>query len=253
MVDVPDFIDVPIFGGSASKIEPSPTIYANGFLPGQVFPAENENWFMNGLTGNGVTEQDSIVSLVTEMVNFLSAYSVTPNPALFNQFITTFQAQLALKGSLAGPTHFTGITTIDTVPAPTSGGNPTTKTYVDTALLSKADLASPEFTGTPTAPTPSALDNSTKVATSAYVDSADMAKPAIPITAAGAGQFKAFSVANNANITLPAGGHWAWVVFWTPTTYAAFFFSFSGVSPGGTTVNTTDSGHAAHGFYWRID
>jgi hypothetical protein len=132
MVDVPDFIDVPIFGGSSSKIEPSPTIYANGFLPGQVFPAENENWFMNGLTGNGVTEQDSIVSLVTEMVNFLSAYSVTPNPALFNQFLTTFQAQLALKANLASPT-FTGTVTIPTVPTPSSGGNPTTKTYVDSA------------------------------------------------------------------------------------------------------------------------
>jgi hypothetical protein len=177
MVDVPDFIDVPIFGVSSSKIEPTPTIYSNGFLPGQVFPAENENWFMNGLTGNGVTEQDSIVSLVTEMVNFLSAYSVSPNPALFNQFLTTFQAQLALKGNLAGPTHFTGVTTIDAVPTPSSGDNPTTKTYVDTNLLSKANLVSPVFTGNPTAPTQSPSNNSTRLATTAYADSA--------VTAAG--------------------------------------------------------------------
>jgi hypothetical protein len=178
MVDVPDFIDIPIFGGSAAKIQPSPTVYAGGFLPAEVLPAENFNWFTNGLTGNGVTEQDSIISVVTEMKNFLAAYGVSPNPALFNQFLTTFQAQLVLKANLASPV-FTGTVTIPAVPAPSAGANPATKIYVDSAQTTlqnnidlKAAINSPTFTGSPAAPTPSALDNSTKIATTAYVDSA---------------------------------------------------------------------------------
>lgn len=43
---------------------------------------------------------------------------------------------------------------------------------IETAIATKADLASPALTGNPTAPTQSAGDSSTKIATTAYVDSA---------------------------------------------------------------------------------
>lgn len=42
-------------------------------------------------------------------------------------------------------------------------------TYVDDAVATKANIASPAFTGTPTAPTPSTGDDSSKVATTAFV------------------------------------------------------------------------------------
>lgn len=42
----------------------------------------------------------------------------------------------------------------------------------DTKLASKANTASPAFTGNPTAPTQSPNDNSTKLATTAYVEAA---------------------------------------------------------------------------------
>ena len=45
------------------------------------------------------------------------------------------------------------------------------KPAVDTLLSSKANLASPAFTGTPTAPTPTSGDNSTNVATTQFVKS----------------------------------------------------------------------------------
>ena len=41
----------------------------------------------------------------------------------------------------------------------------------DTKLASKANTASPAFTGNPTAPTQSVSDNSTKLATTAFVQS----------------------------------------------------------------------------------
>lgn len=40
---------------------------------------------------------------------------------------------------------------------------------IETAINSKADIASPTFTGTPAAPTVTAGDNSTKLATTAFV------------------------------------------------------------------------------------
>ena len=46
------------------------------------------------------------------------------------------------------------------------------KGKVDELLGTKANSASPAFTGTPTAPTPTASDNSTKVATTAFVKTA---------------------------------------------------------------------------------
>jgi hypothetical protein len=41
---------------------------------------------------------------------------------------------------------------------------------IETAVGTKADLASPTFTGTPTAPTASAGTSSTQIATTAFVD-----------------------------------------------------------------------------------
>ena len=43
---------------------------------------------------------------------------------------------------------------------------------IATAIATKADLASPAFTGSPTAPTPTAGDNDTSVATTAFVQAA---------------------------------------------------------------------------------
>jgi hypothetical protein len=43
---------------------------------------------------------------------------------------------------------------------------------IATAIATKADLASPGFSGTPTAPTPSSGDSTTKLATTAFVSSA---------------------------------------------------------------------------------
>lgn len=56
---------------------------------------------------------------------------------------------------------------------PTSGSsNPVTSGGVYTALDSKANLASPTFTGTPKAPTASASTNNTQIATTAFVKTA---------------------------------------------------------------------------------
>ena len=67
-------------------------------------------------------------------------------------------------------------------------------------LNSKADIASPTFTGSPKAPTPGSSDNSTRIATTAFVQSAlDAEIPAIATTE------QLQSGTNNNTIVTPAG------------------------------------------------
>lgn len=84
---------------------------------------------------------------------------------------TNLASGLATKANTASPT-FTG-----TPLAPTaSGGTNTTQiattAFVAAATASKANLASPTFTGTPAAPTPAAGTNNTTLATTSFVSSA---------------------------------------------------------------------------------
>lgn len=76
------------------------------------------------------------------------------------------------------------------------------------AVATKADLASPTFTGTPAAPTASAGNNSTQIATTAYIDAA--------ITAVKAALFPVGSIYTNAtNATNPGTllGFGTWTAF----------------------------------------
>jgi hypothetical protein len=76
------------------------------------------------------------------------------------------------------------------------------------AVATKADLASPTFTGTPAAPTASAGNNSTQISTTAYVDAA--------ITAVKAALFPVGSIYTNAtNNTNPGTllGFGTWTAF----------------------------------------
>ena len=79
---------------------------------------------------------------------------------------------------------------------------------IATAVATKADLASPTFTGTPAAPTASAGTNSTQIATTAYTDAA--------ITAAKAALYPVGSIYINAtNATNPGTllGFGTWTAF----------------------------------------
>lgn len=58
---------------------------------------------------------------------------------------------------------------IENIATPTVSGDAATKGYVDTALLTRAPLASPILTGNPEAPTQATTDDSTKLATTGFV------------------------------------------------------------------------------------
>lgn len=66
-----------------------------------------------------------------------------------------------------------GLKTFDTAPRatidPSDNNDLTRKSWVDTQLALKANLASPTFTGTPSAPTAATSTNTTQIATTAFV------------------------------------------------------------------------------------
>ena len=73
-----------------------------------------------------------------------------------------------LTGVLAGSDGAVTVKTVDSSPTSAST-NLVTSGGVYSALAAKADLASPELTGTPTAPTATAGTNTTQIATTAFV------------------------------------------------------------------------------------
>lgn len=81
-------------------------------------------------------------------------------------------AQTFAVGTAGTDFNINSATTIHTFNIPSSSAaNRGLLTSADwTSFNTKANLASPAFSGTPTSTTPSASDNSTKIATTAYVD-----------------------------------------------------------------------------------
>jgi hypothetical protein len=102
MVPVPtSYLNVPIFGSGASNIVPEPTTYAGGFLPGQLFPAEYENWLMNRLTTNSLASQTTDLSMAAEIVNILNQASIVPDPVSTTQLYAALNALYATVGALS--------------------------------------------------------------------------------------------------------------------------------------------------------
>lgn len=122
MVPTPSFDVVPTFGTAAALVEPDGTTYSVGFFPGQVFPAEFENWFMNKLTKNSNELMTDMTNIVAELTTILTAASLTPDGSSTTQVKASLDAlylglpAAALLAPKASPT-FTGTVTVPTAVA----------------------------------------------------------------------------------------------------------------------------------------
>src|SRR5690349_15885168 len=102
MVPVPtSYLNVPVFGSGAANNQPEGSTYAGGFLPGQLFPAEYENWLMNRLTTNSLVSQTTNLSMAAEIVNIRSQASIIPDPASTTQLYAALNALYATVGALS--------------------------------------------------------------------------------------------------------------------------------------------------------
>lgn len=85
MIAPQTFNNYPEFGEAATKCCPNGTKYANGYIQGDVLPAEHLNWFLSGATLGISMLQLGVNSLEREMQTILTCAGQTPQAACFDQ------------------------------------------------------------------------------------------------------------------------------------------------------------------------
>jgi len=221
MVPIPtSYLNVPIFGSGASSIVPEPTTYAGGFLAGQLFPAEYENWITNRLTTNSLVSQTTNMSVAAEIVNILTQASITPDPVSTTQLYAALNALYATVGALS--TEASTRSASDTTLQANINAEATARMNADTSLQSQIT------TGLATKLTASLDYRSTGGGTRTETISA---------MAVGDMNFICWQLINNSgsdaniSIALPSGG-----------TYSGMIQAWAGGTSGSFGTNATTTG-----------
>jgi hypothetical protein len=142
-----------------------------------------KNTALNAITANVTALVNGAPASLRDFGNVATA--ITTQGSTLN----TLSASYSLLAPLASPT-FTGAPQAPQPPVNDNSGNIATTAYaqavisalrvqnaanlalINSAVLARANIASPVFLGAPKAPTPSAVDNSANIATTAYVTNA---------------------------------------------------------------------------------
>lgn len=141
-----------------------------------------------------VVQRSSLVPVVVETGGLLIT-SQAEVEDLLSDATTEYKGAVKLAGDLAGTAseprvpalllkapldspNFTGTPTVPTPVAGDATAKAANTAFVQTALSSRAPLASPTFTGTPTAPTAAAGNSSKQLANTEFVQNAIAAIPA---------------------------------------------------------------------------
>lgn len=91
MIQNQTFEGFPIFGDNSSMSQPEAAIYANGFAPADVLPAEYYNW-LTYKASKGITDLNKgVVSMEAELNNVVSAGGQEPSENTNNQIITAIR------------------------------------------------------------------------------------------------------------------------------------------------------------------
>lgn len=108
MTPNPSYLSLPVFGSGASLVVPIPGVYTGGYLPGQLLPAEYENWLLNRITTNGLASQTSVASMNAELVNLLTQAGLSPNSGDSTQVYAALQALYLGKTAQAADSALLG-------------------------------------------------------------------------------------------------------------------------------------------------
>lgn len=141
MVPSPTYKNLPVFGESATLVEPVIATYGGGFLPGQVFPAEYQNWLMNYITYNSLANQTTVQSLAAEVISVLSAASISPIPASTGQLYQALNVLYATAGGLAAETN--ARVAADTTLQNNINAEASTRSAADTTLQNNINTKQP--------------------------------------------------------------------------------------------------------------
>ena len=82
------YADFPSFADSGTRTAPGSAKYAQGYLPGETYPAEWANYFMHGAT-SGITRLNAdTVSIKKELNSILAAYGIANDADAYDQLLS---------------------------------------------------------------------------------------------------------------------------------------------------------------------
>lgn len=87
--------EFPPFAESGDKVEPTQQKYAQGYLPGEVFPAQHENFLMGKTTRCITAMRDGVLSMEEELVNVVEAGGAEPSASDNTQVLAAVQYLIA--------------------------------------------------------------------------------------------------------------------------------------------------------------
>lgn len=91
MIPTQTFESYPVFGDNATKVAPDAAKYSNGFIEGDVYPAEWVNWAWAKNT-KGITDANAgISSMEAEINSVLTGAGKTPDVSETNQLLLSIQ------------------------------------------------------------------------------------------------------------------------------------------------------------------
>lgn len=87
--------EFPPFAESGDKVEPTQQKYAQGYLPGEVFPAQHENFLMGKTTRCITAMRDGVLSMEEELVNVVEAGGAEPSASDNTQVLAAVRYLIA--------------------------------------------------------------------------------------------------------------------------------------------------------------
>lgn len=112
MTPTQTFESYPVFGDNATKIKPGDTKYANGFIEGDVYPAEWVNWKW-AKDSKGIADANTgLCSIEQEINNVLTCAGITPNLSCTDQLYNAMLCKIQdCVGTAAPKAHASAETT----------------------------------------------------------------------------------------------------------------------------------------------
>lgn len=150
--------------GIASGAEVNQNAFSNIAVGSTTISADSKTDTLTLTAGNNITLTPNATSDSIEIIATDTTYN---NATTSTAGLMSSSDKSKLDGIAAGATAITVDNALSS-----SSENPVQNKVINTALGSKANLASPTFTGTPKAPTATAGTNTTQIATTAFVKTA---------------------------------------------------------------------------------
>ena len=87
----------PVFANNGTKLEPDASKYTNGFVEGDVFPYQWENWLMNKASDAITKHNAGLDSIEKELNSILTEAGKTADNTKFNQVLESIVAIITTK------------------------------------------------------------------------------------------------------------------------------------------------------------